>query len=58
MSTYGDFVKTDPFLQDEQEGYNKPVRRKYRELLKELDIQNMLEIGCGRGIGITDVIYR
>jgi ubiquinone/menaquinone biosynthesis C-methylase UbiE len=50
VSTYWDFVNTNDFLQDELEGYNKPVRAKYRELLKELGVPNMLEVGCGPGV--------
>ncbi|MEF2965736.1 class I SAM-dependent methyltransferase [Paenibacillus sp. M1] len=38
------------FLQSPEEGYDKAVRQLYRALLSMLNVQNMLEVGCGPGV--------
>ena len=44
--------RVDPgeFLQTPHEGYDKPIRQLYRDLLRSLDIKRMLEVGCGPGV--------
>lgn len=37
-------------MQTEFQGYDKPVRKKYREILKDLRVESMLEVGCGSGV--------
>lgn len=52
MDITGYWGKVNPgeFLQTKQEGYDKPVRKLYRELLRLLGVNKMLEVGCGPGV--------
>ena len=52
MDITGYWGRVDPgeFLQTEQEGYDKPVRKLYRELLRLHGVKKMLEVGCGPGV--------
>jgi len=52
MDITGYWAKVNPkeFLQSAQEGYDKPIRQLYRELLKLLEVNRMLEVGCGPGV--------
>lgn len=37
-------------MQTGGEGYDKPIRQLYRSLLSMLNVQQMLEVGCGPGV--------
>lgn len=50
MKNYWEHVNPNEFLQTQNEGYHKPVRQMYRSLLAQLEINGMLEVGCGPGV--------
>ncbi|OPH48672.1 hypothetical protein BC351_09480 [Paenibacillus ferrarius] len=50
MTTYWDHVDPDEFLQTDEEGYNKSIRKLFRDLVGHLQIQTILEVGCGPGV--------
>lgn len=50
ITSYWSRVNPGEFLQSPGEGYDKPVRQLYRSLLSILNVQRMLEVGCGPGV--------
>jgi ubiquinone/menaquinone biosynthesis C-methylase UbiE len=56
MTTYWDHVQPDSFLQNEIEGYHKPVRQQYRSILSKLEVSTMLEVGCGPGVDYVGAV--
>lgn len=56
VNNYWEHVDPSQFLQTANEGYNKPVRQLYRSLLDQLQINRMLEVGCGPGVDFTGAI--
>ena len=56
MENYWEHVNPDEFLQTPDEGYYKPVRQLYRALLSNLQINTMLEVGCGPGVDYVGAV--
>ncbi|MCY9694372.1 class I SAM-dependent methyltransferase [Paenibacillus alginolyticus] len=56
MMTYWDNVNPDDFLQTDEEGYNKSIRKLYRDLIGSLQIQSILEVGCGPGVDYVGAV--
>ncbi len=50
LTAYWGRVNPGEFLQTQQEGYDKPIRQLYRQLLGLLGVTRMLEVGCGPGV--------
>ncbi|MFB9329630.1 class I SAM-dependent methyltransferase [Paenibacillus aurantiacus] len=50
ITSFWSRVNPDLFLQNADEGYNKPIRQLYRSLLEQLKVNKMLEVGCGPGV--------
>lgn len=56
LTSYWDHVDPERFLQTPEEGYNKPIRQLYRQLLAHLQVRNMLEVGCGPGVDYVGAV--
>nr|WP_279538032.1 class I SAM-dependent methyltransferase [Paenibacillus turpanensis] len=54
--SYWDHVNPNEFLQGVAEGYDKPVRKQYREILQSLQPKTMLEVGCGPGVDFIGAV--
>lgn len=56
MNNYWEHVNPNEFLQTSNEGYHKPVRQMYRALLAQMQVKEMLEVGCGPGVDYVGAV--